>query len=497
MATTSGRDNFGHKRFFARFTRFLGIVGNFPLATTMLGRRQKLNLQFLQIVDAFLLVAAYWSAHWLRYRGHDVGLFEAPISPFVDFQWLLFVLIPFGPICLHAQGFYEHPERKATGRSLAQLGRAAIVFGMIIALCSYFLKLRVDSRAVMPIFASLASSLLLLRERATVVSYKRGVRTGEMRERIILAGTASDILAFRRTLTPAEIMELEVAEDVDIAAKTLPDFVEALHKHSPDRVIFAGSHGELGRLQEYIGACETEGIESWLCADFMQTTIARPDFDHFGNRPMLVFRTAPSVSWALFLKHLLDRVIALTLLVALSWLFAIIAIAIKLTSKGPVIFRQARGGKNGRPFPMFKFRTMKTDAEMQREELQKFNVMSGPVFKVEHDPRVTAVGHLLRKTSLDELPQLWNVLKGDMSLVGPRPLPMYEVERIEATAHRRRLSMKPGITCLWQISGRSNVTSFERWVALDLEYIDNWSPLLDLRILLKTIPVVLFGWGAK
>ena len=199
----------------------------------------------------------------------------------------------------------------------------------------------------------------------------------------------------------------------------------------------------------------------------------------------------------MFLKHLVDRVIALLLLVALSWLFAIIAIAIKLTSNGPVIFRQARGGKNGRPFAMFKFRTMTTDAEMQREELQKFNVMSGPVFKVDQDPRVTVVGRFLRKTSLDELPQLWNVLKGDMSLVGPRPLPMYEVERIEATAHRRRLSMKPGITCLWQISGRNNVTSFDRWVALDLEYIDNWSPLLDLRILLKTIPVVLFGWGAK
>jgi lipopolysaccharide/colanic/teichoic acid biosynthesis glycosyltransferase len=175
----------------------------------------------------------------------------------------------------------------------------------------------------------------------------------------------------------------------------------------------------------------------------------------------------------------------------------IIALAIKLTSKGPVIFRQARGGKNGRPFSMFKFRTMRTDAEMQREELQRFNVMSGPVFKVENDPRVTAVGRFLRKTSLDELPQLFNVLLGDMSLVGPRPLPMYEVERIEATAHRRRLSMKPGITCLWQISGRNNVTSFDRWVALDLEYIDNWSPLLDVRILLKTIPVVLFGWGAK
>jgi len=463
----------------------------------MLGRRQKLNLQFLQIVDAFLLVASFWSAHWFRFNGHGFGLFDSPILPFSEFQWLLFVLIPFGPICLHAQGFYEHAERKTVGRSLGHLGRAAIFLGLIIALSAYFFKLRVDSRAVMPIFVALATVLILVREWITVGNYRRAVRSGKIRERVLLVGTAADMLAFRSTLTPSEIMEIEVADDVDITTRTMADFVESVHQHTPERVIFVGSHGELGLLQEYIGACETEGVESWLSADFMQTAIARPDFDHFGGRPMLVFRTAPSVSWALFLKHLFDRVIALVIIAAFSWLFVIIALAIKLTSKGPVIFRQARGGKNGRPFSMFKFRTMRTDAEMQREELQRFNVMSGPVFKVENDPRVTAIGRFLRKTSLDELPQLFNVLLGDMSLVGPRPLPMYEVERIEATAHRRRLSMKPGITCLWQISGRNNVTSFDRWVALDLEYIDNWSPLLDVRILLKTIPVVLFGWGAK
>ena len=463
----------------------------------MLGRRQKLNLQFLQIVDAFLLVASFWTAHWFRYNGHDFGLFETPILPFSEFQWLLFVLIPFGPICLHAQGFYEHAERKTVGRSLGQLGRTAIFLGLIIALCAYFFKQRVDSCAVMPIFAALATVLILSREWITVGNYRRSVRSGKIRERVLFVGTAADLHAFRGTLTPSEIMEIEVADDVDITTRSMADFVESVHQHTPERVIFVGSHGELGRLQEYIGACETEGVESWLSADFMQTAIARPDFDHFGGRPMLVFRTAPSVSWALFLKHLIDRIIALVIVAAFSWLFVIIALAIKLTSKGPVIFRQARGGKNGRPFSMFKFRTMRTDAEMQRDELQRFNVMSGPVFKVENDPRVTGIGRFLRKTSLDELPQLFNVLLGNMSLVGPRPLPMYEVERIEATAHRRRLSMKPGITCLWQISGRNNVTSFDRWVALDLEYIDNWSPLLDLRILLKTIPVVLFGWGAK
>jgi lipopolysaccharide/colanic/teichoic acid biosynthesis glycosyltransferase len=162
-----------------------------------------------------------------------------------------------------------------------------------------------------------------------------------------------------------------------------------------------------------------------------------------------------------------------------------------------VIFKQRRAGRHGRPFTMYKFRSMNTNAEMQRDELVRFNVMSGPVFKVDDDPRVTPLGRWLRKTSLDELPQLVNVLRGQMSIVGPRPLPVYEVEKFESMSHRRRLSMKPGLTCLWQIRGRNRVTDFADWVRMDLEYIDNWSLALDFAILLRTVPVVLFGAGAK
>ena len=146
---------------------------------------------------------------------------------------------------------------------------------------------------------------------------------------------------------------------------------------------------------------------------------------------------------------------------------------------------------------MLKFRTMVSDAEQQRKELEQYNEMSGPVFKVSNDPRITPVGRFLRRTSLDEWPQLWNVLKGEMSLVGPRPLPVDEVARFDDLAHRRRLSVKPGLTCLWQVSGRNNVRDFRDWVRLDLEYIDNWSLWLDFKILVRTIPVVLIGTGAK
>jgi lipopolysaccharide/colanic/teichoic acid biosynthesis glycosyltransferase len=177
--------------------------------------------------------------------------------------------------------------------------------------------------------------------------------------------------------------------------------------------------------------------------------------------------------------------------------FFLAALVIKFTSPGPIIFRQQRGGKNGKPFTMYKFRTMHSDAEMRRAELEAFNQMSGPVFKIDRDPRITRFGRWLRKTSVDELPQLLNILQGSMSLVGPRPLPLYEVEKFENTAQRRRLSVKPGLTCLWQISGRNEVKEFSDWVRLDLEYIDNWSLWLDCKILLRTIPAVLFGSGAK
>ncbi len=152
---------------------------------------------------------------------------------------------------------------------------------------------------------------------------------------------------------------------------------------------------------------------------------------------------------------------------------------------------------NGQPFTILKFRTMVTDAEQRQAELAAMNEMSGPVFKMKNDPRVTPIGRILRKFSIDEFPQFFNVLRGEMSLVGPRPLPVDEVKRFDDLAHRRRLSVKPGLTCLWQISGRNNVSDFKDWVRLDLEYIDNWSLWLDLKIIWRTIPIVLIGTGAR
>ena len=262
-------------------------------------------------------------------------------------------------------------------------------------------------------------------------------------------------------------------------------------------MLISPKHTDLDRVENIIRLCETEGVEAWLIADFFATKIARASFDEIFGHPLIVFRSAPESSWQMVAKQLLDFTGALLALLIFAPLMLGIAALIKLTSPGPVMFRQQRSGLNGSPFSIFKFRTMMTNAEQFKHELAAMNEMSGPVFKVTNDPRITPVGRWLRKFSLDELPQLFNVLHGEMSLVGPRPLPVDEVKRFNDLAHRRRLSVKPGLTCLWQISGRNQITDFKDWVRLDLQYIDNWSIWLDLTILLRTVPVVLLGTGAK
>jgi lipopolysaccharide/colanic/teichoic acid biosynthesis glycosyltransferase len=241
-------------------------------------------------------------------------------------------------------------------------------------------------------------------------------------------------------------------------------------------------------------------VEAWISASFIRTQIARPVFDSVGNKPMLVLRSTPELSWELMLKGFFDRIAATLIIICTLplWIIAIIGIRIQSPS-APAFFSQLRAGRYGRPFRMWKFRTMVPNAEKLLDQVkeQHGNQMDGPVFKLDHDPRVFSFGEWLRKLSIDELPQLLNVVKGDMSLVGPRPLPLYEVEAFSEITHRRRLSVKPGITCEWQAGGRNTITSFEQWVEMDLRYIDNWSLWLDFNILLRTIPAVLFRKGAK
>jgi exopolysaccharide biosynthesis polyprenyl glycosylphosphotransferase len=262
-----------------------------------------------------------------------------------------------------------------------------------------------------------------------------------------------------------------------------------------DEIILVTDHERVDDTDIFL-LCEELGVTARVVLNFFPHSIARIELHEFDGFPLLSFSTTPTNEAVMALRRMLDVVLAGLILLVFGPLFMIpTAILIKLTSRGPVLFKQTRCGLNGRQFVMYKFRSMVDNAEQLRVELEALNEMDGPVFKSSRDPRVTTVGRIIRRRSIDELPQLFNVLRGDMSLVGPRPPLPQEVARYQRW-QRRRLSMKPGMTCLWQVSGRSEV-SFEDWMKLDLTYIDNWSLMLDLKILLKTVPVVLIGRGAK
>lgn len=462
----------------------------------MLGRQQEFNLKIIQIIDSVLLALAFWAAHALRTHGTTVFAWT-PIPNLQNFYWQFLLIVPFTPLVLERFGFYTHPAQKTTVRSLTQLCQGLLIMVLLTSVAVAFGQKAAVSRAVVLLFPLLAIPMLMVREVMVKQWLRKQIAMGRLKQRVILAGPPQDVEKLLLTFTPGQLAELDFVDRIDISTEPVERLVIALHEKSVERVIFAAAHVHLNRIEEAVNACEIEGVEAWLWADFIQTSIARPTFDAMGGKPMLVFRCTPEISWALFVKSLIDKVgalIAITLslpIMILTW------IAIKIASPGPAIFTQMRSGRHGHPFKMFKFRTMCTDAEQKKQELQAMNQMSGPVFKVDRDPRIFPLGRLLRKLSIDELPQFFNVLTGDMSLVGPRPLPVYEVEKFADPSHRRRLSMKPGITCLWQISGRNEIKNFDQWVELDLKYIDNWSLWLDISILLRTVPAVLFGSGAK
>lgn len=249
------------------------------------------------------------------------------------------------------------------------------------------------------------------------------------------------------------------------------------------------------RASEVATICEEQGIVVRFISNLFDGKMSRPRVVVVEGDSLLTHNAVRLEGWPVVIKRLVDILVSAAMSLLLLPVFLLTALLIKLTSPGPVFFVQKRLGLNKRHFGIYKFRTMVVDAEKRMKEIEHLNEVTGPVFKIKNDPRITPVGKFLRKTSIDELPQLFNVLKGDMSLVGPRPLPLRDYEGFSEDWQRRRFSVRPGVTCLWQIGGRSSI-SFEQWMELDLQYIDKWSLLLDLKILLKTIPAVLKGSGA-
>jgi len=468
----------------------------------MLQRDRNFRTQVHQLTDACVFATSFWLAFVLRSNETFSTWFNLePISlaSYGSGIWAYcFALAPAAPLVLESQGFYSRPmlsTRMAMFWPLLK-GCAILTIGLVLLLFM-FKEANTAPRVAMVFFGFISFGLVWLKEELLRIVLRSRMAKAQYKRRIILAGTPAEIVRLRKMVQAQAANSLEVAAEFNLPQSAPQQLIDLLHEHSVSGVLVSARHTQFERVEAVIQLCETEGVEAWLVADFFATQIARASFDEMFGAPLLVFRTTPETSWQMLAKMGLDLFGSLVLLIFAAIPMLIIALLIKLTTPGPVFFRQQRSGLNGAPFNIFKFRTMATNAEQFKHELAAMNEMSGPVFKVTNDPRITPIGKWLRKYSLDELPQLFNILRGEMSIVGPRPLPVDEVKRFNDLAHRRRLSVKPGLTCLWQVQGRNKISDFGEWVRLDLEYIDNWSIWLDIAIIIRTVPAVFCATGAK
>lgn len=461
---------------------------------------------FHQVVDLLLVVVAYWLAFWLRKPAGDIGisytfiLLLAVICCHVAFR-LYKLYAPFG-----GQMFRQIVYKIAKAVPSATAG---IIFLM------YILHVDNVSRLLIGYFAVLLTLLQVGVKALFFYVYKYNTLRDYVTKTVLVVGSRQrsiDLIKQIKRKSEAGYRILGCLETVEQQQKigevvygdvtvigTMDRFSDILLHEAVDEVIFALPLKEVVDVDKYILFGENLGVKMRIMPDFQIHKIqyhpatARLYLDQFLGLPTIALSSTPAHDTALFIKSVIDCLGGVLGLVFLSPLFIVIALSIKCTSDGPVFFSQIRCGLNGRQFILYKFRTMIRDADGLKGEMAETNEMDGPVFKMKDDPRITRLGRFLRKTSLDELPQLFNIVKGEMSLVGPRPPLPEEVEQYDLW-QRRRLSMKPGLTCIWQVSGRNDI-SFERWMKMDLEYIDNWSLWLDFKLLFLTAKEVTIGGG--
>ncbi len=473
----------------------------------MLKERAKEVAAAVALADMLLLCVSFFVAFQIRF--HLLPRLDSSLrtAHFSNFVWLLFLSLPTFHILLRLSGIYESLRTRSFMDLPLLVAKPVALGGLFLGATIFLVQAKYFSRALFGLFLVLFYLFLFVEKLALRAFQKLARRKGFNYRNVLIVGINEGAMRLADTLTESRDFGFRVAGFVNGAGQEyaqadrhkvlgdLQDIPIILDREVIDEIIFALPLDQLAACERQILKCEEVGIKIHIRADFAQTIFSRTYLSAVSGIPILTLASTPHAASDILLKRLMDLLISGAALVLASPAMLVIALLVKLDSRGPVLFRQVRTGLNGRRFVLLKFRSMNHDAERQRAALEERNEMSGPVFKLSHDPRVTRVGSFVRRTSLDELPQLWNVLKGDMSLVGPRPPLPSEVKQYERW-HRRRLSMKPGLTCLWQTRGRNHV-DFDEWMKLDMEYIDNWSISQDVKILLRTIPAVLFARGAK
>jgi len=430
----------------------------------------------------------------------SVEVVHVPAAPeqYLQAYWLT---LGIWAVLLKRRGEYHYLRIQTHTKIFTVYFINGLLFLVFFTSFSFLLKFSFLSRLFLILYTT-SSILWLLANRMLILTVAHSLRSrGYNVHNILIVGTGRRAQEFLSLALRHKEWGYRIVGFLDKDPKlveagvsgypvlgTLDDFPKILEKTVIDEVVFVVPRAWLPVIEKCILYCEAVGVPATLATDFFDLEIASGVPKQLEGFTYLTFETSRLKDAELILKRVMDIVSSLIFLVLSFPLFLAMAIAIRLDSPGPIFFRQIRSGYNGRKFTLYKFRSMTADAESKLEGLKGLNEMTGPVFKLSNDPRLTRIGRFLRKTSLDEFPQFWNVLKGDMSLVGPRPPLPKEVEQYEPW-QRRRLSMKPGITCIWQVSGRNSI-GFEDWMKLDLQYIDRWSLWLDIKILLLTVGAV-------
>ncbi len=452
-----------------------------------------LNISFLM---------AYFARYILELGGEIPGEFDVSYQDYMPVQVAMSAILL---ITYVLKGLYQLPNDVAWLGELSSVLSATSVGMMLLFSAVSMARYPASSRALFIYFwllAVLSVGIARTIHRLLVMALrKRGIGV----KRVLVVGGNNALgrrlmhsIATERSAAAQVVgfMDLEQGDDFGRFRflGTVNEIPFVVNDLAIDEIVIAlpaASHDQVLRIMDH---CRKKGVSFRVVPDLYQMRLNRVDVESVNGIPLMAVSESRIRGWNLLIKRMMDILVSVITLLLLSPLLALIALAIRLDSPGSVLFRQTRVGKDGAPFTLYKFRSMRQDAEQQRDLLWEMNEASGPLLKIRDDPRITRIGRLLRRTSADELPQLINVLKGEMSLVGPRPPLPNEVEKYEEW-HLRRLEVAPGVTCLWQVSGRSQIP-FDEMVMLDIYYIENWSLGLDLTILLRTVPAVVSGGGA-